>query len=148
MGIILKWEEGASHLHPFADLGPPPIHDIISLHWHLSQYSCSRACPNFVTSHPISLLLNFTYTNLKIGTENISLPNLLMGAQPRLLYHSIPTATERNASLKYGIQHLIPPCLRSFYTTTHMHHSFLNSYGSHNFQINSRGVHHLVSSIQ
>ena len=34
------------------------------------------------------------------------------------------------------------------YTTTHMHHSMLNSNGSHNFQTGSRGVLHLVPSIR
>ena len=53
---------------------------------------------------------------LQIGTENMSLPNLILGAQPRLLYHSNDTTTERNASLKSGIQHLIPPFLQSFQT--------------------------------
>ena len=134
---------------PTTDLGSPPIHDIISLHWYLSQYTCSRDCPNFVTSHHISLLLDFHIHQLANCTENISLPHLLMGAQPRLLYHSIPTTTERNASLKYGIQHFIPPFLQSFHTYNNtLRHLMLNIHGSHNFQIDSRGVLHVVPSIQ
>ena len=101
---------------PTADLGPPQIHDIISLHWYLSQYSCSRDCPNFVTSHTHQPSTQFHIHQLANWNENISPPHLLMGAQPRLLYHSIPTLTERNASLKSGFQHFIPPFLRSFHT--------------------------------
>ena len=72
-----------------------------------------------------------------------------MGAQPRLLYHSIPTTTERNASLKSGFQHFIPPFLRSFHTQQlTCTNSTYNSHGSHNFQTNSRGVLHVVPSIQ
>ena len=67
-------------------------------------------------SSPTSLLLDFHMHQLANWNENISLPHLLMGAQPRLLYHSIPTTTERNASLKSGFQHLIPPFLQSVYT--------------------------------
>ena len=101
---------------PTTDLGPPQIHDIISLHWYLSQYTCSRDCSNFVTSHTHQPSPQFHMHQLQIGTENMSLPNLILGAQPRLLYHSNDTTTERNASLKSGFQHLIPPFLQSFHT--------------------------------
>ena len=126
MGIILKWEEGASHLHPFflhgyVDGRPRTAtnlrYNIPTLIFE-PMFELSGLSQHRNESYPSAFYSIFTCTNLQIVTENISPPHLLIGAQPRrLLYHSIPTITERNASLKSGFQHFIPPFLQSFHTT-------------------------------
>ena len=113
---------------PTVDLGPPPIHDIISLHWYLSQYSCSRACPNFVTSHTHQPSTQFHVYQLE-NWHIKYIPSL--PSNGRTTTALVPFEGHNNwaqcfpkiwnSTLNPSISTIIS------YTKTHVHHSMLNA---------------------